>query len=110
VQTGSAMRGVNTVPWRGRLEALLAIAVVVFVVAMMVVLVWAGSTATGGVDSSTAVPARAGNAYVHDDAGTVSPGLAPGSFAVVHDDLGNTYSAAGAGSAIVHDDAGNVGR
>lgn len=82
MQTGNAVRGVNTIPWRGGLEAVLAIAVVVFVVAMMVVLVWTGSTATGGVDSSTAVPVRAGNEYVHYDAG----------------------------STIVHDDAGNLGR
>ena len=109
MQTGGAVRGVQTIPWRGRLEALLAIAVVVFVTTMMVVLVWAGSTTTGGVDSGTAVPARAGNAYVHDDAGAVNPGLAPGS-AIVHDDAGNMGAAEGVGSAIVHDDEGNVGR
>lgn len=91
MQTGGAVRGVKTIPWRGWLEALLAIAVVVFLAAMMVLLVWTSSTTTGGVDSGTAVPARAGNAYVHDDAGAVNPGLAPG-------------------SAVVHDDAGNVGR
>jgi hypothetical protein len=99
---------------------------VLAIAAFMVLVVWAGPFGIGGVETREAVPAAgAGTAVVHDDAGSVNRGLAPG-YAPVHDDAGSvgTGLAPGyapvrhdvgtghpaAGTAIIHDDAGNVNR
>ena len=101
--------GVGTIPRRGGrwLEALLTVAAILVIVALMA-LMTRGMVApadTGGVGAQDAKAGVVGSAMVHDDAGSVHSGLAPG-FAPVHDDAGNMPL--GAGSAIVHDDAGNV--
>lgn len=89
---GAARRGgVGTpMPRRGgRLEALLAVAAVLVIVAAMAVMTWGmGAPATSGVGTQDAnLKAGAGSALVHDDAGNMPLGT---------------------GSALVHDDAGNV--
>ena len=77
---------------------------VLAIVALVAFMVWVGPLRSGGVEMRDAVPA-AGTAVVHDDAGSVHTGLAPG-YAAVHDDAGNVHPTTG--TAIVHDDAGNV--
>jgi hypothetical protein len=105
-------------------NALLALVAVLAIAAFMALVVWAGPLGIGGVETRETVPAAgAGTAVVHDDAGSVNRGLAPGyapvrhdvgtgnpavGSAIVHDDAGNVNPAAG--TAIVHDDAGNVNR
>jgi hypothetical protein len=80
-------RGVGRIPGRGRwLEALLAIAALVVIVAVMTLLVWEVLPATSGAEDATL------------KAGVVS--------AVIHDDAANMPL--GAGSAVVHDDAGKA--
>jgi len=118
------LQGANTIPPRGRLNALLAFVTVLAIAAFMALVVWAGPIGLGGVETRETVPAAgAGTAVVHDDAGSVNRGLATG-YAPVHDDAGNvgTGLAPGyapvrhdvgagqpaVGTAIVHDDAGNV--
>ena len=106
MQTGGVVQGANTIPRRGRLNALLAVAAVVAIAAMVALLIWVVPPVTSGVGVEDAVPAaRAGSAIVHDDAGSVHTGLAPG-YAAVHDDASNVPKVAGSG--IIHDDAGNV--
>ena len=107
---GAARGGVGTIPRRsGRwLEALLAVAAILMIVALMALLTREMVTPpadTGGVGAQDAKAGVVGLAIVHDDAGTVHSGLAPG-YAPVHDDAGNM--SLGTGSAIVHDDAGNM--
>jgi hypothetical protein len=107
---GAARGGVGTIPRRGGrwLEALLTVAAILVIVALMA-LMTRGMVApadTGGVGAQDAKAGVVGSAVVHDDAGTVHSGLAPG-YAPVHDDAGN-MPATGAGAAVVHDDAGNV--
>jgi len=81
---------------------------VLTIAAFMALVVWAGPVGFGGVETREAVPAAgAGTAVVHDDAGSVNRGLAPG-YAPVHDDAGNVQPVTG--TAIVHDDAGKVNR
>lgn len=124
MQTGGVMQGANTIPRRGRLNALLAGVAVLAIAALVALMVWVGPLGVGGVETRDVVPAAgAGTAVIHDDAGSVHTGLAPG-YAPVHDDVGNANPAAGtaivhddagnmnsgAGTAIVHDDAGNVNR
>jgi hypothetical protein len=105
VQTGGVVQGANTIPRRGWLKVLLAVAAVV-AIAVVALLIWVVPPVTSGVGVEEAVPAaRAGSAIVHDDAGSVHTGLATG-YAAVHDDAGNVPKVAG--SAIVHDDAGSV--
>jgi hypothetical protein len=118
MQAGNAARrGVGTLPRRGRMEALLAIAAVLAVAAVVALLVWVVPLATSGVGAEDAVQkAGSGSAVVHDDAGNVGSltyplphgkvvsGAVP---AVVHDDAGNML-ATGAGSAVIHDDAGTL--
>ena len=104
---GAARGGVGTIPQRGGryLEALLTVAAILVIVALMALMTrGAVAPGTGGVGAQDA-KAGVGLAIVHDDAGTVHSGLAPG-YAPVHDDAGNMPL--GTGSAIVHDDAGNV--
>jgi hypothetical protein len=98
------LRGANTIPGRSQPNALLAGVAVLAIVALVAFMVWVGPLASGGVETRDAVPA-AGTAVVHDDAGSVHTGLAPG-YAAVHDDPGNMHPATG--TAIVHDDAGNM--
>jgi hypothetical protein len=106
VQTGGVVQGANTIPRRGRLNALLAVAAAVAIAAAVALLIWVVPPVTSGVGVEDAAPAaRAGSAIVHDDAGSVHSGLATG-YAAVHDDAGNMPKVAG--SAIVHDDAGSV--
>jgi len=106
---GAAQGGVGTtIPRRGRrrlLEALLAIAATLVIVAVMALMTRGLlSPTTGGVDAQDAnLKAGAGSTLVHDDAGNMPP--ATGSV-LVHDDAGNMPI--GAGTAIAHDDAGNV--
>jgi hypothetical protein len=126
VQTGGALQGANTIPPRGRLNALLAVVAVLAIAAFMALVMWAGPVGFGGVETKDAVPAvGAGTAVVHDDAGSVHGGLTP-SYAPVHDDAGNMGTGLAPGyapvrhdvgtthpmaqTAIVHDDAGNVNR
>ena len=106
MQTGGALQGANTIPRRGRPNALLVGVAVLAIAAIVALMVWVGPLGYGGVETRDAVPA-AGAAVVHDDAGAVHTGLAPG-YATVHDDAGNMAPAAG--TAIVHDDAGYVNR
>lgn len=102
------MQGANTIPRRSRPNAFLAGVAVLAIAAMVALLLWVGPLGSGGVETKDAVPAaRAGTAVIHDDAGAVHTGLAPG-YAPVHDDAGNLHPTAG--TAIVHDDAGNVNR
>ncbi len=88
---GAAQGGVGTIPRRGgrrRLEALLAVAAVLVIVAAMALMTRGTvAPATGGVEAQDA-KAGVGSAIVHDDAGNIP--------------------ATGAGAAVVHDDAGNV--
>jgi hypothetical protein len=119
MQVHGAAQGVGTIPRRGRLNALLAIAAIVVIAALVALLVWVVPLATSGVGAEDAIPrAGAGSAIIHDDAGNLnrySYPLPPGKVAslngpnavsaVVHDDAGNMPP--GAGSA-VHDDAGNL--
>src|SRR5829696_4030473 len=108
VQTGGALQGAHTIPPRSRLSALLAAAAVLVIAAFMALVVWAGPLALGGVESRETVPAAGvGTAVVHDDAGSVNRGLAPG-YAPVHDDAGNVATGLVSGYAPVHDDAGSV--
>jgi hypothetical protein len=124
VQTGGALQGAHTIPPRGRLGSLLAVVAVLAIAAFMALVVWAGPIGFGGVETRETAPAAgAGTAVVHDDAGSVNRGLAPG-YAPVHDDAGTvgTGLAPGyapvrhdvgierptAGTAVVHDDAGSV--
>ena len=125
---GAAQRGggVGTIPRRGVgwLGAVLAVAAVLVVVALMALMtreMVAPPADTGGVGAQDANKAGVvGSAVVHDDAGSMHSGLAPG-YAPVHDDTGVMHAsmvedmgqmrgtdATGAGSAVVHDDAGNV--
>ena len=107
---GAAQGGVGTtIPRRGRrrlLEALLAIAATLVIVAVMALMTRGVlSPATGGVGAQDAnLKAGAGTAVVHDDPGNM-PLTGTGS-ALVYDDAGNMPI--GAGTAIAHDDAGNV--
>jgi hypothetical protein len=102
------MQGANTIPRRSRPSALLAGVAVLAIAALVALMMWVGPLGFGGVETREAVPvAGAGTAVVHDNAGSVHTGLAPGS-AAVHDDAGNVRPATG--TAIVHDDAGNVNR
>jgi hypothetical protein len=124
---GAAQRGgVGTIPRRGGrwLGALLTVAAILVIVALMA-LMTRGMVApadTGGVGAQDAKAGVVGSAIVHDDAGTVHSGLAPG-YAPVHDDTGIMYAsmvkdmghddagnmpATGAGAAVIHDDAGDV--
>jgi hypothetical protein len=100
---------VGTIPPRGGrwLEASLTVAAILVIVALMALMTRGvvAPTDTGGVGAQDAKAGVVGSAIVHDDAGTVHTGLAPG-YAPVHDDAGNM--ALGTGSAIVHDDAGNM--
>ena len=108
MQTGGALQGAHKIPPRGRLSELLAVVAVLTIAAFMALVVWAGPVGFGGVETREAVPAAgAGTAVVHDDAGSVNRGLAPG-YAPVHDDAGNVQPVTG--TAIVHDDAGKVNR
>ena len=123
---GGGGGGVGTIPRRGGrwLEALLTVAAILVVVTLMALMtrgMVAPPADTGGVGAQEA---KAGvvSTTVHDDAGSVHSGLAPG-FAPVHDDAGNmppelyyplphgkvANSDMGAieGLAIVHDNAGN---
>ena len=87
VQTGGVVQGANTIPRRGRLNALLAVAAVVAIAVAVALLIWVVPPVTSGVGVEEAVPAaRAGSAIVHDDAGSVHSG---GRYAAVHDDAGN---------------------
>ena len=100
------MQGANTIPRRSRPNVLLAGVAVLTIAALVALMVWVGPLGTGGVEIREAFPAAgAGTAVIHDDAGSVHTGLAPG-YAALHDDAGNVNPAAG--TAIVHDDAGNV--
>ena len=120
------MQGVHTIPPRGRMGALLAVVAVLAITAFMALVIWAGPLGVGGSETRETVPAAgAGTAIVHDDAGSVHTGLAPG-YAPVHDDAGNLGTGLAAGyapvrhdlgverpsarTAVVHDDAGNVKR
>ena len=108
VQTGGALQGANTIPPRGRLNTLLAVVAVLAIAAFMALVVWAGPFGFGGVETRETVPAAgAGTAVVHDDAGSVNSGLAPG-YAPVHDDAGSVGTGLVPGYAPIHDDAGNV--
>ena len=119
--------GVGTIPRRGGrwLEALLTVAAILVVVTLMALMtrgMVAPPADTGGVGAQEAKAGVVGSAIVHDDAGSVHSGLAPG-YAPVHDDAGNmppelyyplphgkvANSDMGAieGLAIVHDNAGN---
>ena len=102
---GAAQGGVGTIPRRGgrrRLEALLAIAAVLVIVAVMALMTRGTvAPATGGAQDAKA---GVGSTIVHDDAGNMP--LGTGSV-LVHDDAGN-IPATGAGAVVVHDDAGNV--
>jgi len=102
------LQGAHTIPPRGRLNMVLAFVAVLAIAAFMALVVWAGPTGFGGVETKEAVPAAgAGTAVVHDDAGSVSRGLTPG-YAPVHDDAGNMGTGLAPQYAPVHDDAGNV--
>ncbi len=73
MQTGSVVQGANTIPRRGRLNALLAILALVAIAAVVALLMWIVPLATSGVGAENAVPAaRAGSAVIHDDAGSVN--------------------------------------
>ena len=109
VQTGGALQGANTIPPRGRLNALLAVAAVLAIAATR----------------EAAPAAGAGTAVVHVDSGIGNRGLSPG-YAPVHDDAGNLGAGLAPGygpgsyqvgierptarTAAVHDDAGHVNR
>jgi hypothetical protein len=118
------MQGANTIPPRGRLNALLAAVAVLVIAAFMTLVVWAGPLGFSGIQTKETVQAAgAATAVVHDDAGSVHGGLARG-YAVVHDDAGNVGTGLSPGyapvrhdvgtwrptarTAVVHDDAGNV--
>jgi hypothetical protein len=82
------LQGAQTIPPRGRLSALLAVVAVLAIAVFMALVVWAGPISFGGVETRDTAPAAgAGTAVVHDDAGSVNSGLAPG-YAPVHDDAG----------------------
>ena len=88
---------------------MLTVAAILVIVALMA-LMTRGMVAPADTGRVGAQDAKAGavvSAIVHDDAGSVHSGLAPG-YAPVHDDAGNIPAATGAGAAVVHDDAGNV--
>jgi hypothetical protein len=111
MQAQGATRGGGTIPRRGVrwLEALLTVAAISVIVAVMAlmtrgVVAPADTRGVGAQDANKAGVVV--SAIVHDDAGNVHSGLAPG-YAPVHDDAGN-MPASGAGAAVVHDDAGNV--
>ncbi len=85
-------------------NALRALVVIALVAGTMLLMVWVVPfLTTAGTDADNATPA-AGSAIIHDDAGNVNTGLAPG-YAPIHDDAGNVHP--GTGSAVIHDDAGN---
>lgn len=118
VQVDEVARAAIKQPRRGRLDVLLAVAVIGTLIALMVWAVPPGSEDTSGTAAPTA---GAGSAIIHDDAGNVNRNVAPAvihddawniprdeSSAVIHDDAWNMP--ASAGSAIIHDDAGNVNR
>jgi hypothetical protein len=116
VQTGGVVQGANTIPRRGWLNVLLAVATVV-AIAVVALLIWVVPPVTSGVGVEEAVPAaRAGSAIVHDDAGSVHSGA--GSAAVANGGHPETYyplpngkrASLNAGSAIIHDDAGSMNR
>ena len=69
VQTGGVVQGANTIPRRGWLNVLLAVAAVV-AIAVVALLIWVVPPVTSGVGVEEAVPAaRAGSAIVHDERG-----------------------------------------
>ena len=87
---------------------MLTVAAILVIVALMALMergMVAPPADTAVVGAQDAKAGVVGSAIVHDDAGTVHSGLAPG-YAPVHDDAGNMPL--GTGSAIVHDDAGNM--
>jgi len=99
VQVGDAVQGVNTMPGRTRLRALLAIVAVVVIAAVVALMLWVAPLARSGVGAEDANPkAGIGSAVIHDDAGNVHPGSEAG-FAIVHDDAGNVHPETRAGSA-----------
>lgn len=119
MQTCGVVQGANTIPRRGRLNALLAVAAAVAIAAVVALLIWVVPPVTSGVGVEEAVPAaRAGSAIVHDDAGSVHSGagsapVANGGYPETYYPLPNGKLAslnAGAGSAVIHDDAGRVNR
>jgi hypothetical protein len=106
-QGAARQGGVGTIPRRGGrrlLEALLAVAAILMIVAMMALTTRGVVTPATGEAQDANLKAGVGSAIVHDDAGNMP--LGTGS-SIVHDDAGN-MPATGAGAAVVHDDAGNV--
>ncbi len=74
MQVDGARQGGRTIPWRGRLQVLLAILSIVVIAAMIALLVWAGHPARSGVGTEDAKPnAGAGCAITNDDAGNLHP-------------------------------------
>ncbi len=83
---GAARGGAGTVPRGGGwLQALLAVAAIVVLLALMSLLAQGVSPATGGAEDAN-LKAGGGSAIVHDDAGNMSPST---SLAIIHDDAGN---------------------
>jgi hypothetical protein len=105
---GATRGGVGTIPRRGGrgrlLEALLAVAAILVIVAVMALMTRGVVAPATGVVGAQDAKAGVGSTIVHDDAGNVP--LGTGSV-LVHDDAGN-MPATGTDAAVVHDDAGNV--
>ena len=117
---GAARGGVATIPRRGGrwLEALLTVATILVIVALMALMTRGvvAPTDTGGVGAQDAKAGVVGSAIVHDDAGSVHSGLAPG-YAPVHDDTGIMHASmvkdmgqmrGTEPGKVAHYDAGNV--
>lgn len=69
---GDAVQGPSTIPRRGRLNVLLAVAVFVVIAAVVALQVWTAPLTTSGVEAQDAnLKAGAGSAIVHDDAGNM---------------------------------------
>ncbi len=82
---GAARGGAGTVPrGGGRLQAWLAVAAILVILALMALLAQGAPPATGGAEDAN-LKAGGGSAIVHDDAGNMPPST---SSAIVHDDAG----------------------
>jgi hypothetical protein len=79
VRTGGAVQKPDTIPGRGRPNALPAGVAVLAIAAVVALMVWIGALGLGGTETKHVVlAAGARSAVIHDDAGRCTPVWRPG--------------------------------